>query len=134
MGLSTLKLCGFAIIGASGAMILREVRREFELPLRLTATIGILTVCVAMAEPIVKYATELFGLSPISGEAASLVLRALGIAILTKLGADFCRDMGTPSVASAVEMAGKIEMLLLSLPLLSSALDTISSLISSSGL
>ncbi len=134
MEINTLKLCGFAIVGAAGAMLLREVRREFELPVRLTATVGLLTVCTLMAGPIVKYATELFGLSPISGEAATLVLRAVGIAMLTRLGSDFCRDMGVPSVAAALETAGKIEMLLLSLPLLSSALDAVSGLLSHSGL
>lgn len=130
MEINTLKLCGFAVIGAAGAMVLRELRREFELPMRLTATVGLLTVCVAMAKPIVKYATDLFGLSPISGEAATLVMRALGIAIMTKLGADFCRDLGSASLAATLETAGKIEMILLSLPLLSSALDTIGALIS----
>jgi stage III sporulation protein AD len=130
MEINTLKLCGFAVIGAAGAMVLRELRREFELPMRLTVTVGLLTVCVAMAKPIVKYATDLFGLSPISGEAATLVMRTLGIAIMTKLGADFCRDLGSASVAATLETAGKIEMILLSLPLLSSALDTIGALIS----
>ena len=39
MEINTLKLCGFAVVGAAGAMLLREVRREFELPVRLTATV-----------------------------------------------------------------------------------------------
>lgn len=134
MEINTLRLCGFAIVGAAGGMLLRELRRELELPLRLTASVGILTLCIVMSEPIVKYATELLGASPISGEAVSLVLRALGIAILIRLGADFCRDMGAPSIASSLELAGKIEMLLLSLPLLTCAIDTVSGLLSSSGL
>jgi stage III sporulation protein AD len=134
MAFDTLKLCGVAIIGAAGAMIMRELRRELEIPVRLTVMLMLVTFAVIMSEPVVKYAAELLGASQISGEAASIILRALGIALITKLGADICRDMGTPSVASALELAGKIEIIVLSLPLISSALDTLGKLMNSAGI
>ena len=48
-----------------------------------------------------------------------LLLKAAGIAYITELTADICRDAGVVSIASYVEIFGKTELLMLSVPLIS---------------
>ena len=51
-------------------------------------------------------------------ETLAVLFKALGIALITQICASVCRDGGEAGLASWVEMAGKIEILLLSFPLI----------------
>ena len=55
-------------------------------------------------------------------------MRALAVALAVKLAADICRECGAAGVGSALETVGKIEVLLLSLPLFRRALDIVGDL------
>ncbi len=134
MGFDTYKLCGAALICALAAFLLRNIKKEFEMPLTLTGSVFLIISALAMAEPIVEYITGLMGASPIVGEAAEALMRVIGIAMLTKIAADICREMGAPSVASSLEMAAKFEIIILSLPLISSVIESISELFSEAGM
>ena len=46
------------------------------------------------------------------------MIRALAIVFLVRVCASLCRDLGEPSIAAALEFAGKAELFLLAIPLL----------------
>lgn len=129
MEYSTLRLCAVAVTAASAAMLMRELRREFEIPVRLTATVLLMAAVFAMAQPVAQYLSGMLGASPLAGEAAAVIIRAFGIAMLTRTAADICREMGAASVASALEVAGKLEIVILSLPLISTAMELVQGLL-----
>ncbi|MBR6514335.1 MAG: hypothetical protein IKT46_05815 [Clostridia bacterium] len=51
------------------------------------------------------------------GSYFTLMLKGLGIAYLAGIGADLCRDCGENQLAGRVELAAKIEILILAFPL-----------------
>ncbi len=53
----------------------------------------------------------------------TVALKALGISYLTTFAADVCRDYGMSALAQSAEIAGKVTIFLLSLPLMNSILD-----------
>lgn len=53
-----------------------------------------------------------------------VALKALGICVITGFIADVCRDAGQTALANKAELAGRCAVFILSLPLLSSLLDT----------
>ena len=50
-------------------------------------------------------------------------LKAIGISYITMFASEICRDYGMGALAQSAETAGKVVILLLSLPLMSSVLD-----------
>lgn len=50
----------------------------------------------------------------------SIVFKTLGICILTQIAADMCRDAGESALATKTELAGKIVILGVALPMLTS--------------
>lgn len=54
------------------------------------------------------------------GEYFTVMLKGLGIALLTQTGADICHDSGESALASRIELAGKAEILVITLPLVKS--------------
>jgi stage III sporulation protein AD len=57
----------------------------------------------------------------------------MGIALLTQFCADVCRESGESGAASTVELTGKMEILLLCLPLLDEILSAARELLSLGG-
>lgn len=108
--MDTLKICGAAVIASFAALILRELRRDTEIPLKLTATVLLLGAAAAL------------------GDSLEIIVRALAVALAVKMSADICRECGAPEVASALELTGRIEVLLLSLPLFRRALELVGEL------
>ena len=134
MGFDTYKLCGAALICAVAALLLRYLKNEFELPLTLAGSVLLLVSACAMARPIAEYLTGLIGASHLVGDAANTLLRALAIAMMTKLASDLCRELGTPSVATSLETAAKLEIIILTLPLISSVIDGVKELFTGVGI
>lgn len=77
-------------------------------------TLFLVAVLSRLATPLGTLAS-LLGESPLSSY-ASVLLRGLGIAWVTKIGGEICRDLGAESVAGRLELCGRAELLLLTLP------------------
>ena len=58
-----------------------------------------------------------------------ILLKTLGICLLTQTAGDLCRDAGEASLAGKVELAGKTAILLLCLPMFRELLHTAVNLI-----
>ena len=64
-----------------------------------------------LAMPLVSYVFGLLGESAASPY-ATLVMRALGVAVVSETVAGICRESKEASVASYIEMAGRLEILM----------------------
>ena len=126
--MDTWKICGLALLCVVAFSAVRSLGRDFELPMKLTAAVVFLPLIVAVARPLLAYVTEMMSLTAM-GEYAELLMGALGIAVMTGVCADICRECRESGVASYVEMAGRLEILLLCIPLIRDILETVSSLL-----
>lgn len=67
---------------------------------------------------------DLFNKSGNVGEYFTVALKALGISYVTTFAADSCRDFGLSALAQTSEIVGKIAIFILSLPLVTSILES----------
>ena len=56
-------------------------------------------------------------------EYTMVIIKALGICYVTQLASDTCQDAGERAMAGKIELAGRVAVLLLSLPMFSSILQ-----------
>ena len=59
----------------------------------------------------------------------ALVLKAVAIAFVTSIGAELCKDAGERAIGTVVELAGKVFILLLAVPVIAAILDAIAGLL-----
>ena len=59
----------------------------------------------------------------INSEYFTIVLKSLGICYVTQLASDTCRDSGYSAIASKVELAGKVSIVVIALPLFTNLVD-----------
>ena len=120
--MSLLSLSGIALLAAMLITFLRELRPSFVPFLRLGTTVVLMGAALLLYTPILARVKVLFSQTG-AGEYMDTVLRALGIAILCELTAMLCRDLGENSLAQGIQLFGKLEILVLSLPLLDKVLE-----------
>ena len=113
--MSVYSICGFCICGVIAISVIREFRREFVPAIAVGIGLAVLTAClpslgecVALVRDISAYVDRSY---------AGVVIRALGVAYLTSTAAEISRTCGEQSVSSYIETAGKLEILVLSVPL-----------------
>ena len=124
------RIGGLAMVGLVALLLLRQYRPEWAVFVRIAVTIVSLWLILNLAGTVISYVTELTrGTGALDGETWTLLLKALGIAFLTETAASVCRDSGESSLAGWVEMAGKLEILLLSFPLIRRVMETVSALL-----
>jgi len=126
---TVIKAAAVALIGGLLGAALKKTSPE-------TALLLAVAVCTAVLVPAIRALSEvrefLDGLSAsaaLPGETFSIVFKCVGIAVVTRLSADACSDSGMAGVASALEFAGAVSALLVSLPLFSAVLDVIGGLL-----
>ena len=79
--------------------------------------------CSGALTAVVELADKLAQTGGLSAQVVEPVMKTAGIAIVTRLTADFCKDAQEGGLASAVELAGTALALAAALPLVSMVLD-----------
>ena len=120
--MTTLKFCMLAVTGVAAAMIVKQWKSDFLPLIRLARGLLFGVAVITAAAPLVSYLSDLTGTGGIS-QYATVLMKALGIAVLTQCCSEICRECGESGAASGVELTGKVEILLLCLPLINEILS-----------
>lgn len=112
------------------AVVIRQHRPEFALMLGLAASILILISIINAATEVMSKIEELVSITGLPDGYIQILFKALGISIITQLAADSCSDAGEKAIASKVELAGKVAILVISLPLFEKLLEIVKELFS----
>lgn len=114
-----------SIIASILYIILKDINRSFAFFLIIITAIFIFLA-------IIKQIGVIFNLIKSLGEKANIddiylttILKIIGIAYITEIGASLTRDAGLSSVAANIELAGKIFILLLAVPIISAVIEAI---------
>ena len=123
-----IKVAAAAIAAAVCAAVVRKQEPELGLVLAACAGVLILLYCSGAMKAVVELMDKLLETGGLSAQIMEPVMKTAGIAIVTRLSADFCRDAKEGGLASAVELAGTALALLTVLPLMSAVVDVLTEL------
>lgn len=129
--MNSIKLCMIAVLGLAVTMIVKQWKSDFLPLIRIGMTVLFSIAILTTLSPLIQQLSTLC-----QGEAAQyteVLFKALGIAVLTQICSSICRDAGENAIAEGVELTGKVELLLLALPLISQILSTAGELLSTGG-
>lgn len=115
--MTVFNIVGIALTAAALAVLLKQYRQDFSMLVGLGAGTLILVMVILKLQPAVAEINSLLSKSGVNPQYVQILLKSLGICFVTQLASDSCRDAGETAVASKVELAGKVCILLLALPL-----------------
>lgn len=116
-------VCGVGVLCVVASSCVRMMKPEIATVMRLAFCVLFGVMLVRAVQPITQQLREM--MDSAAAEYTAILLKALGVALLTHLTAELCRDCGENSVASGVETLGKLEILGLCMPLVSTVLDMV---------
>jgi stage III sporulation protein AD len=120
-----LYIVGFAVVVAVFAVLLRETRPEMALMLALGFGVLVFILVLSKMGEIITVFRDLTQKAQVDEFYFITLLKILGIAYIAEFGAQICRDAGEGTIASKIEMAGKVLILLLALPILTAVLEVV---------
>ena len=120
--MSVLQVAGVGILSAVLILCLKELRGTLAPTVRIASTLLLFGAAALLYQPTAERIGTLFAVTG-AAEYAAPILRATGIALICELAAVFCRDMGENGVANGILLFGKLEILVLSLPLVDAVLE-----------
>lgn len=125
-----------AAIGLAGTLLslaVRSYRPEFSVYISIACGIVLFMTVIAQFSDILSVVSDVFSRSGYANSYFPVLLKILAIAYLTDLISQVCRDAGENGIASKTEMAGKIFILYVSLPVFTSILSMIDILLRNAG-
>ena len=123
------KLCSCALIAVVCSVALKSTAKNFAVIFAAFSSVLILGAVIARFSGAIKAVSLMMNESGAKTYGA-IMLKALGIGIIVNTVSSICRDVGESSLGNGVELAGKIEILLICLPIIAETLSLIKELLS----
>lgn len=123
------KIVGFGIISVSLIIILKNQKPEMALMCVVTASIIMLLFIVDELTSVIELLNRLIENSSININFLKIILKVVGISYIVEFGKNICNDAGESSIANKIEIAGKVIIISLSIPIITSLLEIVSTII-----
>lgn len=115
-------VCAFGIFSAVLIAVVRQLRPELASLAAAVAGVVIFAYVIQGAVPFIKFLKNAATETGVESY-FTLMLKALTICICCKISSDICRDCGEVSLASRVELAGRVGIIIISLPIVQQLLE-----------
>jgi stage III sporulation protein AD len=127
--MNTFQLAAIAIVAVILALVLKNQRPEIALILSMAVGIFILINSLGKIKSIIDTINDFSRTSGIDGEYIGILLRIVGIAYVTEFISEICRDAGENAIASKLEIAGKLTILTMAIPIMVSVMKLLTTVI-----
>ena len=112
------KIALIGIAGAMLAMVTKQFKPEY-------STLVLLAVCLFLIGYLTSNLKEVLNFV----QTLQILLKLLAIAYICQIASNLCEDLGYHSISFQIETIGKLSILVLSIPIISSLLETIEHLL-----
>lgn len=117
------KIVLIGITGGMASLFLKEYRREYAVITGLVTAVIVMSYSVECLISVIKSIRYITEKSGVDIKYFTIVLKVVGVAYVSQFGGELLRDCGEGAVASKVELAGKIFILYLTVPVITSFLN-----------
>lgn len=123
-------IMALAAAAAFSAAAIKKHTPEISAALAVSAGAVILILLLTNISPIISGIGSYLSRAGMDGTYGTVLIKTVGICFLCQFTSDACRDAGQSSLASKVELASKISVILTALPLFENILNVSVGLIS----
>lgn len=120
-----IQIISLAIIASLLYLLLKDIIPAFAFAMMIMTTIYIVFVILSEMIQVLQLLRNLANKVAIESIYLNTIIKIIGIAYITELGANLTKDAGLSSVASKVELAGKVFILLLAIPIIEAVMEVI---------
>lgn len=119
------QIVAFALVSVFIIVLLKQYKSEYALIASVVASGVIIYFSLSKLEVVINLINDLIIQTGINKEFFEILVKITGIAYLIDFGSNVCKDVGESAIASKVEFAGKVIIVTMSLPILTTLLETV---------
>ena len=137
--MDTFSLIGFAVVTAILSCTVRQFNTAAGMTLfrsgmnvALAGGAFILLSIIAKVSGVAAALSSVAASGGLDGESVAVIVKAIGIAYTTQIAAALCRDLGETALAVKTELAGRIMLMTLAVPLILKITEMLTELVRNS--
>src|SRR5699024_4571632 len=120
-----IQIVTLGIIASILYLILKDMNETFAFLLIIITGLMIFLSIIDQIGVIIQLINSLGNKANIDGMYLETILKIIGIAYLTEIGANMTKDAGLESVATKIELSGKIVILIMAIPIITAVIEAI---------
>lgn len=124
-----LKIAAVALTGVILASVMKTVNKEMTIYIILATVIILFLSIIDKLWEAFRFLEGIYDNVTYGRSFFPVIIKVLAVAYITDFTAQLCRDSGENAIGSKVELAGKVLIFYLAMPVLSAILELISSLL-----
>ncbi len=123
------QIAAICLLAAVLTALLKKNSPELALLLALAAVVAALFLLSGELQSVAAFLRRLMQAGGISTQLFTPLFKTVAIALVSRVGADLCRDTGESAMASLVDMAGAFGAIMVALPLFEAVWEILQTLI-----
>ncbi|GFR36775.1 stage III sporulation protein AD [Insulibacter thermoxylanivorax] len=127
-----IQIVGLGLLVTILSLVLKEQKPMFAFLITTSAALFIFIFLVDKIAAVIRVIEDLALETNVNMVYLKTILKIIGIAYIAELGAQIVRDSGHASIASKIELAGKVLILVMAIPIIEVLIKTVLSMLPSS--
>ena len=123
------KVVGIGLIGAIMTLFLKNSKSDFTMLTVLATGIVLLIIIINSLRDVIEAFNEIVSKSGINDKLFSGILKIVGIGYVTEYSANICNDFECSAIAKKIQLAGKISIFLMAMPIVLALIEAVSKLV-----
>lgn len=123
------KIIGVGLITCIAALIIKPVRSDFAMLISMVGGVIILVMILSSLATAINLISSIANQTGIDSNLVSLVFKIIGVGYLTEFTASLCADTGSSGLGDKVLLGGKVVILVMALPIITSILSIVMELL-----
>ncbi|HEX2926322.1 MAG TPA: stage III sporulation protein AD [Ruminiclostridium sp.] len=120
-----LQIVCIGIVAVALSSVIKAQKPELALQVSIITGILIFMLIVVKLSAVIDFIKTFSQKADIDSSYITILLKIVGIAYISEFGTEVCKDAGESSIASKIELAGKVTIMVLAVPIITSLLDLI---------
>lgn len=123
------KIIGVGLITCIASLIIKPVRSDFAVLISMVGGVIILVMILSSLSTAIQLISSIANQTGIDSYLLSLVFKIIGVGYLTEFTASLCADTGSSGLGDKVLLGGKVVILVMALPIITSILSIVMELL-----
>ncbi len=124
-----MQIVGLGLVVTVLIVIIKQQRPELAIQLSVVTGVIIFSMMLGKINSVVTLMKDLAQRSNVSVLYMGTIMKIIGVAYIAEFGAQICRDAGEGAVASKIEFAAKVIVIVLAIPVIVAVFDSLLKLI-----
>jgi stage III sporulation protein AD len=119
------QIVGLALIVTVLSVVIKQLRPEIALQMTILTGALIFILILNKIKIIIDLLQNLADQANISSYYLLIVLKIVGVAYLAEFGSQICRDAGESALATKIELAAKVGVIILAIPIIAAITESL---------